>query len=108
MRAIAFAGAALLALATPAVAQLPQSVIDACWSADTPEEARVGYCTRVIGSGELAPKDLAGAYFKRGVAYHSLKQYDRAIDDYSQAIRLDPNYAFAYNNRGNAYDDLKQ
>ena len=28
---------------------------------------------------------------------------DRAIEDWSTAINLDPNYALAYNNRGTAY-----
>ena len=30
-------------------------------------------------------------------------EYDRAIQDYDQAIRLNPNYASAFNNRGLAY-----
>src|SRR5262249_21929950 len=29
--------------------------------------------------------------------------YDRAIADYSEAIRLNPQYALAFDNRGNAY-----
>jgi tetratricopeptide (TPR) repeat protein len=33
--------------------------------------------------------------------------YDRAIADYTQAIRLDPNFAEAYNARGNAYHHKK-
>jgi tetratricopeptide (TPR) repeat protein len=30
--------------------------------------------------------------------------FDGAIADYNQAIRIDPEYALAYNNRGNAKD----
>jgi tetratricopeptide (TPR) repeat protein len=30
-------------------------------------------------------------------------EYDKAIDDYTQAIRFDPTDAVAYYNRGNAY-----
>jgi tetratricopeptide (TPR) repeat protein len=30
-------------------------------------------------------------------------QHDRAIEDYNKAIALNPNYAEAYYNRGNAY-----
>jgi len=33
----------------------------------------------------------------------ALSDYDRAIVDYTEAIRLDPKFAFAYNNRCNAY-----
>ena len=37
-----------------------------------------------------------------------MEQYKRAIQDYAEAIRLDPQNASAYNNRGSAYDDLGQ
>ena len=30
---------------------------------------------------------------------------DRAIADYTEVLRLNPNYADAYYNRGDAYDD---
>jgi regulator of sirC expression with transglutaminase-like and TPR domain len=30
------------------------------------------------------------------------------IQDYNQAIELDPEYTYAFNNRGLAYADLKQ
>jgi tetratricopeptide (TPR) repeat protein len=45
------------------------------------------------------------AYFNSGNANKNKGLYDQAIADYTQAIRLDPNYAAVYNNRGNAYDD---
>jgi tetratricopeptide (TPR) repeat protein len=32
-----------------------------------------------------------------------LEQYDKAIKDFSQAIKLDPGHVAAYNNRGNSY-----
>jgi tetratricopeptide (TPR) repeat protein len=35
-----------------------------------------------------------------------LGQHQRAIEDYNQAIRLDPKYAGAYSNRGVAHSDL--
>jgi PGF-CTERM protein len=48
------------------------------------------------------------AYNNRGAAYYDLKQYERAIEDYSKAIELNPNYVGAYINRGVTYYDLKQ
>jgi tetratricopeptide (TPR) repeat protein len=38
--------------------------------------------------------------------YGELTKYERAIQDYDQAIELDPDYALAYNNRGFAYQAL--
>ena len=42
----------------------------------------------------------------RGLAYDNLGQYVLAIEDYDAAIRLDPQFAEAYNNRGADYADL--
>ena len=39
----------------------------------------------------------------RGVVWHEKGDDDRAIADYNDAIRLDPNYALAYNNRAVAW-----
>jgi lipoprotein NlpI len=36
----------------------------------------------------------------RGLAYADLKQFKKAIQDYNQAIELDPEYTYAFNNRG--------
>ena len=35
-----------------------------------------------------------------------MKQYQNAIADYSEAIRLKPKVALAYSNRANSYDSL--
>jgi tetratricopeptide (TPR) repeat protein len=45
----------------------------------------------------------ADAYYARGVAYHKQGEFDKAISDYSDAIRLDRNNADAYYARGTAY-----
>ena len=39
-------------------------------------------------------------YNNRGYAYRGKGDMDRAIADYTEAIRLDPKYAIAYYNRG--------
>ena len=41
-------------------------------------------------------------------AYYYLGQYERAIEDYDEAIRIDPEYGKAYYNRGIAYEILGQ
>lgn len=42
-------------------------------------------------------------YLKRGEDFSGVHQYDRAIADYSTAIKLKPDYAEAYNDRAFAY-----
>jgi tetratricopeptide (TPR) repeat protein len=61
-----------------------------------------------LKSGNWTGKKLASIYFNRGVAYYGLKQYRRAIQEYTQAVRINPRFVAAYNNRGNVYRDLKQ
>src|SRR5262245_1519754 len=52
-----------------------------------------------------AAKSSTGAefYLERGERLSDARQYDRAIDDYTAAIRLKPDYAEAYNDRAFAY-----
>jgi tetratricopeptide (TPR) repeat protein len=40
--------------------------------------------------------------------YGNKEEYDRAIADYTQALKLDPKYALAYSNRGFAYEQKGQ
>jgi len=37
------------------------------------------------------------------MAFLERQEYDKAINDFTVAIRLDPNYVPAYVSRGNAY-----
>ena len=48
------------------------------------------------------------AYAARGAAYSGLSQYQNAINEYTKAIQLDPDYADAYVKRGLSYYDLGQ
>ena len=57
---------------------------------------------------QLVPSDyLVGAYNNRGLAYARKGDFDEAIEDYNQAIELNPKSAVAYQNRGNIYFDQK-
>ncbi|MFC1995184.1 fused MFS/spermidine synthase [Chloroflexota bacterium] len=47
-------------------------------------------------------------HYKTGVELTGQGKLDEAIDEYNEAIRLNPGYAMAYNNRGNAYAELGQ
>ncbi len=60
-------------------------------------------CSAVIQAGQDSPKRLATAFNNRGVAHKFKGEYDRALEDYDQAILLNPSFANAYNNRGVIY-----
>lgn len=45
----------------------------------------------------------AAHWFEQGYNYSGENNYDNAIIAYTKAIELNPQYAMAYNNRGNAY-----
>ena len=61
-------------------------------------------CDAVLLSTRESPQDHAVAFFNRGFAHKNRGQYDRAIEDYTQAIRLMPSLGLAYNGRGLAFD----
>src|ERR1051326_3822803 len=56
-------------------------------------------CTALIGSPGEAPTNLAIAHNNRGNAYTVKQQYDLAIQDYDEALKIQPAYARAFNNR---------
>src|SRR5207244_3795602 len=51
----------------------------------------------------LAPTPNPVYYTNRGDAYYWNKNYDLAIPDFDEAIRMDSKQARAYNLRGNCY-----
>jgi tetratricopeptide (TPR) repeat protein len=67
----------------------------------------IAACTRAIESKKYKHKKfrrtLSLLYTNRGVEYEIKKEFDRAIEDHSEAIKVDPKNWAAYNNRGNAY-----
>jgi tetratricopeptide (TPR) repeat protein len=54
---------------------------------------------------ELMQNPTATAYNTRGTIWNERGEHDRAIEDFSEAIRLDPEVKQFYNNRGVAWDD---
>jgi clan AA aspartic protease (TIGR02281 family) len=103
----ALAGAAIVlaaAVAAPAAAQTQQQ-IDWCVDKDHmfSFDQRIGGCTALVQSGRVNHDQLSTARNNRGTAYAEKGDLDRAINDFNEAIRLDPNDARWYNNRGGAY-----
>ncbi len=101
--------ALVLGLGGVAWAQLGENA-RRCFTPDSPPELRVQYCTRVIQAGELPRENLAYAYFARGAAYNDKKDYELAIQDFTEAIRIRlkaKDMPAAFFARGGAYKDKK-
>ena len=96
MRAItaALAAATLLALAGPVLAD---DIADC--NSDQPKLIISG-CSAVIDAGKANKDALAVAFFNRGNALDDNGEHDKAIADYTNAIKLKPDYPDSYLNRG--------
>jgi len=82
---------------------------DWCSGKDSPTpKMQIAGCSGLIESGRGNQKGLSEAFYNRGNAYAASGDFDRAIADYDQAIRLNPNMAAAFGNRGHAYQEKKQ
>lgn len=55
-------------------------------------------------SDKIEPENQALIYNALGFAYFAQEQYDLAIRNYREAIKLYPEYAIALNNLGNVYE----
>ena len=51
---------------------------------------------------------MPGAYYNRGTAYSDKGEFDKAIQDFNEAIVLKPQDAEAYANRGEAWLTLSE
>jgi tetratricopeptide (TPR) repeat protein len=60
-------------------------------------------CTAAIKSGSLQGHDLAVLYLNRGFLASRANDFDKAIQDYGEAIKVDPQYANAFSNRCAVY-----
>src|SRR5262252_9553802 len=65
---------------------------------------RIDSCSAVIKAGRNKGEQLAEIFNNRGLGYRLNGDIDRAIQDYAQAIKLNPKFAAAFNNRGVAHD----
>lgn len=63
----------------------------------------IAACTRAIASGREKGHALSVDYNNRGVEYLHKGDNDRAIADYSEAIRVDPHYGQPHKNLGEIY-----
>jgi len=63
-------------------------------------------CDQAIdhASAAIGTNPSSATYVSRGLAWHAARQYDRAIADYNEAIRLNPWNEAAYQDRANTLE----
>jgi tetratricopeptide (TPR) repeat protein len=71
-------------------------------------DAAIEACTKAINSKKYLKqkRTLSLLYTNRGVEYERKQDYEHAIADYDQAIKVDPKNPLPFNNRGNAYSSM--
>jgi tetratricopeptide (TPR) repeat protein len=74
-----------------------------CIGAATAPNDRVTACSAVIDAKVETGRKLAAAYYNRGYGLTEKRDFDSAMADLNEAIRLDPTFACAYSNRGRVY-----
>ena len=94
---------ALMSGATLTTAQLSPEWGTCTGNPDVNWGEQVRSCTSLAQSDKETPVNRAVAYYNRAIRYRARGDNDRAIADYTEAIRLNPNYVNAYHNRGVAY-----
>jgi tetratricopeptide (TPR) repeat protein len=71
--------------------------VDGCFGPDTGR--RIESCSELLLRPNLPLEQATMAYAMRALAYSLKGQYDQALPDYDKAIRLNPEFAVALNNR---------
>ena len=59
---------------------------------------------KALKADEISPEETAPIYNALGFAYFAQEQYDLAIKQYKEAIKLSADYVTALNNLGHAYE----
>jgi|SanBayMetagenome_1026888.scaffolds.fasta_scaffold11119_1 tetratricopeptide (TPR) repeat protein len=89
----------------PNLSGLPQKfepIVKGCLEKDRKKRWTAQQVLDVLSGKTKQPED-AIAYYNRGNVYYDLGEKQKALEDYNQALKLDPNLAYAYNGRGNVY-----
>lgn len=102
----ALGGAVLLAAASGR-AQPLDSRVHCKPNSSGPPDMMIQICNETINLGHEVGASLAGAYIARGRAYYSKSEFDRAIADFSEALKNDPGNVLALRHRGLAHFALQ-
>lgn len=104
-----FAALGLIAIAAPALADVQWQVFERrrqqCYNSAeefTPQESIRG-CSDLIGMRTISGNGRAQAYKLRGDHYRGLRDWEHALSDYNQVIRMRGDHPGAYYRRSEVY-----
>lgn len=99
--------ALLMGQAKPEAKSTPQTLYKAGFDARVAGhyDDAIRLLSAAIATGKLNDDDLATSYNNRGMAYAATGTPDKAVADYTMAIKIAPVYGPAYLNRGNVFLD---
>ena len=92
-----------LLLSMPALAATPADRGECAASADKPEIGGAA-CSRIVDGASEPVEERVDAFKNRGRGAFNGKDYERAIADYGEAIKLSPKDASAFAHRCEAYE----
>lgn len=99
---LALAAASVVAFAVAIATARSDRSIDSCFTQQG--EPAIAACTHAIHSSRFHGHELATIYDNRAIELRERGEYDKAIADYSEAIRIDGELSGAYTGRGLAYE----
>src|SRR5262245_60357537 len=89
------------------LATLPASAQDAseaaCRAPNVTNEQRIAGCGAIIEGGSASGRSLAIAFCNRAHAFTEKQDFDAAMADLKEAIRIDPRFACSFSNRGRVW-----
>jgi tetratricopeptide (TPR) repeat protein len=107
--ALGFAAIGLMFVSSvPSARAETKQEYDWCYGATATNDQTIQGCAAMIQSGQYTGSKLASAYANRGFGYIGNHQYDLAIQDLNEAIRLNPRDPQSFDNRGHAYYEKGQ
>src|SRR5262245_34503333 len=75
---------------------------------DKNNATKIAACTRLLSDRSLPSKQREDILNNRGVGYFRNNEFDRAISDFSESIRINPGDNVVWANRADAYRKKKE
>lgn len=83
-----------------------RAAIDNCQNPKLDPDLRIEMCTRIIHANVVSHGILTAFYAFRASAYADKQNFQDAIQDYTKAIELKPDFPEAFANRANLYERI--